>query len=86
MTNFTIIGFAINDIPFEIYLESLSLNNNPYKIKVTLNDTNQRGVLCTLKGGVSSFQILEDWATFKPITRFSSEVYSTSFKSDQVKN
>ena len=53
-TNFTIIGFAINHIPFEIYLESLSLNNNPYKIKVTLNNIIKRGILCTLKGGVSS--------------------------------
>ena len=66
-TNFTINGLAINEIPLDIYLDSVYLSSSPYRLKVDLNETIPLGVDCSLKGA-STAQILSDDSTFGPIT------------------
>ena len=78
--HFSIIGLSINDIPFEVKLDNISLSNNENKILVKLNETIPRDVPCELKG-VTTSQILADATTFGPITSPASNlVNSSSFK------
>ena len=78
--NFAVIGLAINDIPFEINLNEVSLSSNPYTVRVKLNDTVERDTPCSLKG-ISTAQITADETTFGPITTPSNNIVpSSSFK------
>ena len=79
-TNFLMTGMAINNCPFEIREEEVTLSNNPYTVKVRLNETFERDVPCTLNG-VSTAQMVADETTFGPLTNSASNtIYSTSFK------
>jgi hypothetical protein len=43
--NFKVIGLAVNDIPFELNLDQISLSSNAYTVRVKLNDTIEKILL-----------------------------------------
>ena len=78
--NFKVIGLAVNDIPFELNLDQVSLSGNAYTVRVKLNDTIERDTPCSLKG-INTAQITADETTFGPITSPANNIVpSSSFK------
>ena len=75
--NFKIIGLSINDIPFEVNLDNITLSNNENKIQVKLSERIPRDIPCELKRVPTSI-ILSDETTFGPIIIPSSNILNSS--------